>query len=238
MLGLAKMFDWKIIFAVFAALLLLGGGLIKDVGTNLEEGDLKNIIRTVKDKVGNIISMSDFKVPVKRDLSVKGELHTDNEFKFKSSGADLSLRYPPSDTNVTVDGKSVRIEREIADFNLEKFRGDISLSPEDIDIEGKSSSVNSESFNFEGEGISVRIDGEYNRIRIINIEIEKMELSNSTGELHIGTSVTVSPKDKPFILHGFLGNLTFSEGDLKLQGKINKASSGEEDIAVSMFPGI
>lgn len=228
------MFDWKIILAVIAVLLLLTGGLLKDLGEGFQGEDVKEFLNEIKDRLSNVIDISDFRVPVERNLNVSGVIQNKNSFDFRSSGANVLLKYRPELMNVTIDNKDMRIERRSAEIILKKFQGKAEMLPQEVDLGGNTESFSSQSFNLEGDNIPISAEGKYQEIGFGGIGVDRLKIKEGGGQLDIGKSVTVKVGEKPITLYGFLGNLTFTEDNLIVQGKISKATSGTQKIAVSM----
>lgn len=230
------MFDWKILLAVFAALLLLSGGLIKDLGSGeVSMEDVKKFMGKIKNKIGEVISTSNFKVSVTRDIGVSGEVVNKGEYTFNGVRTKaMNVKYDPSSMNVTMDKKKIRIEKDVAKITFSNFQGDLHLSEGNVDLEGKVNSLTSQQLNLEGKEIDVKMDGKFIRISLDNIRIDQLNLGKKGGKLEAGPSVSISVKDKPVKLYSFFGDMAFYDGNLKLKGNISKVKSGSQEVSISM----
>lgn len=229
------MFDWKIMLGVLAAVLLLSGGLLKDIKGGVQKGDVKKFFKKVIDEVGKVISASDFRVSVARDIPVSGKVAQKDEYDFKGTAIDtVNVKYSPGTVNVTMDKNRVNVNRNVATIALKKFRGDVEISQGEMDLDGKVNSVSSQQVNLEGGEISVKLAGEFIRASLKDVKVNELDLGQEGGQLQVGTSVSLSSEEKPLKLYHFLGDLTFSDQSLKVEGNVSKVAAGSKEVSISM----
>lgn len=225
--------DLKMILAIFAALLLLGGGLLKDISGGLQGDRVSNILERVKKNVGKIIDMDNFRVQVKRDIPVRGEIDSGEEYDLTDITAErVTLSYPPKEMNITADSKNIKMEGREGEITLKEFEGGLTISPEDLKIDGNTGSLSSKYMSVEGS-TSISADGEFNKVSLVEVRLKEFKINGSEGEIDIGPSVVISTEEKPVALSGFLGNITFSKETIKLSGNVSRATAGEEGISIS-----
>lgn len=224
--------DLKMIIAILAALLLLGGGLLKDIGRGLKGGGAGDILERIKDSVGNIINLEDFKVAVQRDIEVEGEVTYTEDYDLKGiSAEEVTLSYPSEEMNVTADGKNIEVEGGEG-ITFGDFSGDLNVSPENVEMDGEVGSIESRYLSIEGKS-SLKGEGGFRNLSLGGVELEKLEVKEGKGEIQVGTSAVLSAEKNPFTLSGFLGNVTFTDGVLKVNGNVSEVTTEKEGISIS-----
>lgn len=220
----------QILLAIIAAALLLGGGLLRDLGERLptEAEDGIDILDGLKDLLGDAISPE---VTVTRDLEVEGEVSYTGEFVFQDVEPDaVEVEYSPEDTNITADGKTIAVEAETADLRLGGFRGFVSIDSNHLELQGKADSLTSGPTSLSGDAMDVSVDSIQNKTTLEGVEVSELVVEGSSGELEVGDSVSISPTDQRITLNAFAGNLGFEGDRLTLDGKASRVSAGNETI--------
>lgn len=233
------MLDWKILLAILAALLLLTGGLVKDVATGMDSDlvdNMWNVLDMAKDTFQKLFNFSPgLSVPVTRNLNVSADINEYDGFQFKGSEAEsISLSYRPGEANVTADGKSLSVKGDPANIQISTFDGEISISPGEVGLDGKVDTVSSENIDLKGDHFSFKADGEFETVKFTGIKLSTLKLKGVSGELHADKKVTLDLEDNPTTVGGYLGNMTFSGGEVKIDGKANKVSSKSDGLHTNL----
>ena len=221
----------QILLAIIAAALLLGGGLLRDLGERLpgEMEDGTEIIEKIKDFVGEIISPQ---VTVTRNVEINGSVTHDDLFEFEKIAPEkMEIEYLPAETNITADDKSITVQRETSNLTLENFVGYASFGRGPIEMEGEVRSLLSEGTKMDGTAISTAIQGKQNYVNVVDVEIKELIVEGITGSMDVGDSATLSLDEKPVKVHAFYGNLMFEDDELRVVGKANRVSAGNTTIS-------
>ena len=220
-----------IILALIAAFLLLGGGLLRDISEEVDVGEGKDMVRKIKDFVGEFSSPT---VSVSREMSVEGEITHNDAIDFEAiSPEKLIVEYSPEDMNVTAGSKNIKIDEEVANITLEGFRGSASVSPDEISLQGEAQSLKSGAATIGGGLSEVSVDGKYVKAILKSVELEKIKFQCSSGSLVVDGSITISPEGKTTELGGFLGDVEFSGGNLKVNGDVSRVSTNNKTLSTS-----
>lgn len=217
-----------VLLAVIAAGLLLFGGLLKDIGSELPSGEGMEVLRQLKDIVSDSVSQT---VTVKRGLQVNGSATHNDSFKLDEiNPGRVGIQYVPEKSNVTLEGKNVAINDSEASVEVQQFQGSLLLDGDSVKMDGRAASFSSEGITIEEEFLSISIDGEYNAARLQQVELKELSFGALSGTLNTGDSVTFTLDNKPVNINGFYGDLDFEPGVLRLSGKASKISSGNETV--------
>lgn len=229
------MLDWKVIVAVIAAFLVLSGGLLKDVSDGVQGEDLKKFMNRLKDNLGEVIDFSNFQVQAGRDINVTGGASDIEELEFgKTRAALVEVKYKPDFMNATIDGKQLTSRKDVAKITIRGYRGSTEISSDKIELDGGSDSVSLEGYDLDSEKeIKIIMEGSYRNASFDNIEVNSLKFLDSSGEINIDSTISISLGESPVSLKGFLGNMTFSSGNLNLEGRVRKVTSDSKEVSVS-----
>ncbi|MFP4045742.1 MAG: hypothetical protein ACLFS3_01645 [Candidatus Aenigmatarchaeota archaeon] len=223
-----EVLDWKLMISLVMAFFLLTAGLVKDVGQGIQEGELEKVPQNFFQRVKERTDLSDFSmnVPVTREIHVKGSFENEDGFEFDSTSVDKILLTSSSESlNMTADGKRVTASRDILNISLSDFKGQIEVSENELTFEGNTGSLRSDAINIEGSDFSVENQGQFKRLELAGISLKKLKLENVSGTIESNSGVTIPLDKNPTELSGFLGNMTFSDGNVDMEGDVNRVYS-------------
>ncbi len=218
-----------ILLAIIAAALLLGGGLMRDVGDEVSLNGENGIFEDVRDFLSELFSPE---VAVRRNLPIEGTIQHNNTFGFTDIISDsVELSYIPNKTNVTADGNEITVDKESANMGLEGFAGYIIIGNSSIELHGNVNSFSSETTTMDGENIEVFTRGKYSTMEIKEVEINELPVEAVSGKVTVDDTVTVQTDGIHISIHSFLGDMRFEEDQLSLDGTVNRVSTENKTIS-------
>ncbi|MFB6076374.1 MAG: hypothetical protein ABEK17_04485 [Candidatus Aenigmatarchaeota archaeon] len=228
------MIDWKIIIAVFLAIITLTTGLIESVFS----GD---IIERVKDVTSNIVGEREFpelfSMPVNRNISVSGNFKVDN-YSFIMEDIpieELRINFESQDSDIFIGSQAIDSSKiDESNLSVSEFNGKIEVNAADsiIKISGKAdeTSVNELSLKSE-EKTTIETDYiKYNVLNLNRLETKELSLKNLEGKLTVKDKIMIKIEKEPIKLNSYQGNFLFNSTHLIFEGFTNRILLSGEDI--------
>lgn len=228
------MIDWKIIIAVFLAIITLTTGLVESVFS----GDL---IERVKDVTNNIIGERNlpdlFSMPVDKNISVSGSFEAGNYSLILENIPikDLCINFESQDSDIVIGSQEVdSSEMGQSNLSVKGFDGKIEVNAEKttVKLSGKAeeTSVNKVSLKSD-EKTSIKTDYiKYGVLEINGLETKELSLKNLEGELTVKDKIIIKIEKEPIKLSSYEGDFLFNSTYLGFEGFTNRILLSGEDI--------
>ncbi|MFB6088868.1 MAG: hypothetical protein ABEK36_03770 [Candidatus Aenigmatarchaeota archaeon] len=228
------MIDWKIIIAVFLAIITLTTGLVESVFS----GD---IIERVKEVTNNIVGDRDlpdlFSMPVDKNISISGDFGTDNYSLVMEDIPIKNLRisFESQDSDIVLGSQVVDSSKmEESNLSVKGFDGkvEVNAAKSIVKISGKAeeTSVNEVSLKSEER---TPIETDYIKYEVLvmdGLETKELSLKNLEGKLTVKDKIMIKIEKEPIKLNSYEGNFLFNRTHLSFEGFTNRILLSGEDI--------
>lgn len=228
------MIDWKIIIAIFLAIISLTTGLIQSVFS----GDIVDRVKGIVDKVGDNGKLPDlFSMPVNRNITVRGDFKADN-YSLKLDDVpieNISINFKSQDSEINIGSQTIDTsEVESSRFLINGFDGKI-----EINADKSITKISGEADKTLVNGISLQskdktsIETEY--IKYENLDIKGLDskelmLENLEGKMTIKDKIIIKIEREPIKLNAYRGELSFNDSNVQFGGCASKILMNGKDI--------
>lgn len=217
------MFDWKIIAAVGAGLLLVFSSAF---GLLSSDNPVGNFIEKVKKKVNDIIPVGDG-MSVERGLDVKGNLAGEKNLKFSDLKAEkVKVYYQAPNSDVFISKQKFSSEGEI-ELNLEDYSGEVDINSTSLDLDGKAATAKLKDAILEASknNFPVKTDSlQFEKISFVGIE-RNLAFDEAKGELDVNGKVNVEVDGEKLEIDAFKGDMTVKPKNINFDGKARRVFS-------------
>lgn len=229
------MFDWKIVVVFVGLATVLVSGIIgtqaltdnNNNGSSVIEfigNAMSSFINTLKD----VINLSNIGVTVNRNVDINGSFENNIPFRMDRTEVDsISILFDVDiDPSINIDDKRISVSEAEKRVMVSDFAGSLNIIEDNVSLEGTVNVFESGGVSFEDEDLSAEISGLYDELTIKNIEIDEIDLENSTGTINTPDGVTINTGKGHFTVKKFKGNITFYKDTFNIEGKTSRVTGG------------
>lgn len=228
------MLDWKIIIAVFLAIISLTTGLIESVFS----GGIVERVKEVTKKVVGERNLPDlFSMPVDRNITVRGDFKSDNYSLVLDdiSIENISMSFESQDSQINIGSQKIDTSKiEKSHLLVNDFNGKIEINADKsiAKLNGKAgeTSVNEISLKSDKK-TSIKTDYiKYEDLHIRDLESKELMLRNLKGKLTIKDKIIIKIDKEPIKLNSYQGDLRFNDSTVEFSGVSSRIMLNGKDI--------